>query len=192
MSFARVWRLGLTNPSRAFKALESKPAPAWGFRAVVIRFVVTSLTTILALHLLGRVPFEPSRLTFLTMENYYRAQIFFLPLFGLAIWLLGSAVGHLVLRLAGKASDIDQVLNIVGMGLLIPMPVVWVWDWTVIALDWYRMAVMATSHSVFAVWEVVLFSMGFKRILGLRTFTAIGLAVAIRIVYIALAMIFIR
>ena len=126
------------------------------------------------------------------MENYYSAEIFFLPVFGFAIWLLGSAIVHLVLRLSGKASDIDQVLNIVGMGMLIPMPVVWLWDWTMIALDWYQITVMATSHSVFALWGVMLYSIGFKRILGLRTFLAIGLALAITIVYIALAMIFIR
>jgi len=107
MSFVQVWFSGLINPSQAFEELKSKPAPMWGFWAVLIRFTTTSLTTILALYFLGRVPFAPSRLTFLTMENYYEAEIFFLPVFGLTIWLLGSAIVHVILRLAGKASDLD-------------------------------------------------------------------------------------
>ena len=192
MNFLHVWALGLINPFRAFEDLKSKPAPRWGFRAVVIRFVATSLTTTLALRVLGRVPFAPSRLTFLTTENYYGAEIFFLPMFGLAVWLFGSAIVHVVLRLAGKESDFDEVLNIIGLGMLIPMPVVWVWDWTMIALNWYHITVMAISHSFFALWGVVLYSIGFKRNLGLRAIPAIGMALAITGMYISIAMVFIR
>ena len=85
MNFVQVWLLGLASPSRAFDELKTKPAPLWGFSAVLIRFTVTSLTTILALHLLGRVPFTPSGLTFLATDKYYAAEIFFLPMFGLAM-----------------------------------------------------------------------------------------------------------
>ncbi len=56
------------------------------------------------------------------------AQVFFLPIFGVTIWLLMSAFAHVALRLAGKSSDFDLVLNIVGMGMLIPMAVTWAWD----------------------------------------------------------------
>ncbi len=192
MTFLQVSLSGLINPSRAFDELKSKPAPMWGFWAVLIRFAATSLTTTLALHLLGRMPFEPSRLTFLTMENYYAAEVFFLPVFGLAVWLLGSAIVHLVLRLARKASDFDKILNIIDMGMLIPMPVVLIWDWTMIAINWYQMTVIAISHSFFALWGVILYSIGFKRILGLRPLFAIGLALVITVVYISLAMVFVR
>ena len=192
MTFLQVWLSGLINPSRAFDEPKSKPAPMWGFWAVLIRWAVTSLTTTLALYLLGRMPFEPSYLTFLTTENYYAAEVFFLPVFGLAVWLLGSAIVHLVLRLARKTSDFDQILNILGMGMLIPTPVVWIWDWTMIALNWYQMTVMAISHSFFTLWGVILYSIGFKRILGLRALVAIGLALVITVVYISLAMIFVR
>lgn len=192
MNLARVWLLGLINPSRAFEELKSKPAPIWGLWAVLIRFVATSLTTVLALYLLGRVPFEPSCLTFLATEDYYAAEIFFMPLFGLGIWLLSGAFVHLILRLAGKAGNFDKILNIIGLGLLIPMPVVWLWDWTVIALNYYQVTVMAISHSVFALWGVILYSVGFKKVLGLRTLPAVGLALVITGIYISLASLFIR
>ena len=121
MNLLQLWLVGLYAPSRAFEALKGKPAPFWGLWAILIRFVFTSLTTTLALHLLGREPFTPSRLTFLTMQNYFGAEVFFLPVFGLAIWLLGGAVVHLVLRLLGRPGDYDQVLNVIGMAMLIPM-----------------------------------------------------------------------
>ncbi len=192
MDFVRIWLSGLVRPSRAFDELKTKRAPLWGLLAVLIRFIITSLTTILALYLLGREPFTPSHLTFLTTDNYYAAEIVFLPVFGLAMWLLGSAVVHVILRLAGRQSDFDQILNIIGLGMLIPMPIVWLWDWTMIALNWYQMTVMAVSHSFFALWGVIVHSIGFKRILGLQTLTGVGLALVIPAVYIPLAMIFVR
>jgi len=59
------------------------------------------------------------------------------------------------------------------MGLLIPMPVVWVWDWTMIAADWYHVTVRAVSHSLFALWGAMLFSIGFIKILELRALPAL-------------------
>lgn len=192
MTFLQIWLFGLINPSHAFDELKGKPAPIWGFRAVLIRFVVTSLTTTLALYSLGRLPFEPSWLTFLSTEDYYAAEIFFLPVFGLSVWLLGGAITHLVLRLAHKTSDFDLILNIVGVSMLIPAPVVWIWDWTMIALNWYQVTMMAISHSVFALWGVILYSIGFKKILELQTPAAIALALLIVVVYVLLAMVFVR
>jgi len=192
MNFFQVWLLGIINPPHAFDELRKKPAPFWGFWAILIRFVGTSTTEILALYLLSRKPFKPSHLTFLSDKNYYLAEMFFLPIFGFGIWLLTSSVVHLILRLGRKPSNFDQILNIVGMGMLIIMPAVWLWDWTMIGLNWYQMEVMAISHSFFALWGVVLHSIGFKRVLGLQTLTSAGLALVIPAVYIPLAIIFVR
>ena len=192
MDFLHVWVLGIVSPHRSFEELKSKPAPMWGFWAVVIRFVFTSLTTILLLYLLDRVPFKPSRLTFIATEAYYGMEIFFLPVYGLLIWLAGSSIVHLVLRLSDSACNFDRILNVVGMGMLIPMPLVWVWDWTMIALDSYHITVMAVSHSLFALWGIVLFSIGFIKILELRVLPAVGFAIVITGTYISMAMIFIR
>lgn len=192
MTFLRIWLLGLTKPSHLFDELRHKPAPMWGLWAVLIRFVVTSLTTTLALYLLGRLPFAPSRLTFLPMENYYRAEIFFLPLWGLGIWLLMASIAHVFIRLAGKGSNFDQILNVIGMGMLVPMPAVWLFDWTAIGFSFYTMMPMAISHSVFQLWEVGIEATGFNRLLGLRLPFAVMVAIAINVVYVLLAMTFIR
>jgi hypothetical protein len=103
-----------------------------------------------------------------------------------------GSIAHLALRLAGSQSDVDQILNIVGMAMLIPMPVLWLWDWTVIALDAYRVATMAPSHALVQLWETALGAVGFRRILGLGSATAIALAVAINVVFSLLGGLFSR
>jgi len=103
-----------------------------------------------------------------------------------------SAVVHVVLRLAAQKSDFDQVLNIVGMGMLIPMPVVWLWDWTMIVSNSFQMAVMAISHSVFQLWEAWIEAVGLRRILGLRALPAAGLALLVNVLFALLTMTFVE
>ena len=193
MNFIQVWLLGLVNPSRAFDELRKKPAPTWGFWAILVRYVPTALTTTLALQLLGRTPFEPSYLTFVSTESYYRAEIFFLPVFGVVVWLLGSAVVHLCLRLAGRPSSFDWVLNVIGFGLLIVMPVVWLLDWLSIALNLYGVGVIPVIHVLLSIWEVALFGIGLNKMEGLHFWPACLLGLIFTFgVYIPLAMLFVR
>lgn len=192
MNFMQVWLWGLIHPTKSLEALKGAPAPEWGLLAVLIRFIPTALLVTLPLSLLGRQPFTPSSLTFLATGHYYLAQVFFLPVFGVTTWLLMSAFAHVALRLAGKGSNFDQVLNIVGIGMLIPMPVTWVWDISMIALHWYLLPVMAVSHSLIQLWEVSIEALGFARLLRMGREPAIGLALVINVLYIVLAMIFIR
>lgn len=192
MNFVQLWFTGLINPARSFEGLKGKPAPQWGLLAVSIRFIPTALLVTLPLYLLGRQPFSPSSLTFLSARNYYMAQVFFLPIFGVTVWLLMSSFAHVVLRVAGKASNCDQVLNIVGIGMLIPMPVTWAWDVSMVALHLYQLPVMAISHSIIQLWEASIETIGFIMLLRLKILPAIMLALVINAIYIALAMIFIR
>jgi hypothetical protein len=192
MNFVQVWLSGMINPVRSIDELKGKPAPQWGLLAVLIRFIPTAIIVTFPLFLLGREPFYPSSLTFLATGNYYIAQVFFLPIFGVTTWLLMSAFAHVVLRLTRKSSDFDLVLNIVGLGMLIPMPVTWAWDISMIALHWYLLPVMAISHSIIQLWEASVEAVGFVRLFRLGVVPAISLALVINAIYIALAMIFIR
>jgi Yip1 domain len=192
MNFVRVWLSGVIHPGRSLDELKDKPAPQWGLRAVLIRFVTTALIEPFTLYLLGRKPFAPSYLTFLSTKDYYRAEVFFLPLFGLTLWLLMSALAHVLLRVAGKGSDMDRILNIVGLGMLIPMPVLWACDVAMIALNIFTLPWSAIIHATVQVWEAGLQALGFRRLLGLRILPAILLALLINALYIGLAMIFAR
>jgi hypothetical protein len=193
MAFFRLWLLGIAKPSVAFDELKRRPAPSWGFWAIVVRFVITSLTSILALHLLNREPFVKPYLTFLRTDQYYAAEVFFLPVFGLAGWLLGGGVVHLILRLAGKQSSFDWILNVIGWGLLTVMPAVWLLDWVSIALDVYGGGLTPVVHAAISVWEVVLFGVGLSKMEGVGFWTACLLGLIVKGgVYIPLAMVFVR
>jgi len=104
MNFVQLWLSGMINPARSLDELKGKPAPQWGLFAVLTRFIPTTIMVTFPLFLLGREPFYPSSLSFLATRNYYMAQVFFLPIFGVTIWLLMSAFAHVALRLAGKAA----------------------------------------------------------------------------------------
>lgn len=148
-AFLQLWGLAIIRPRRAMTRLLDEPAPAWGLYATLVRFAGTAASSILALALFDRRPFVPSYLTFLQEEGYYRAEVLFLPLFGIAAWLLSGALVHVILRLSRGGGDVDRVLNVIGFSLLVVMPVVWLVDWTAIALDASRQTIVLVSkHSV--------------------------------------------
>lgn len=193
MHLLRLWWLGICHPARALDEIRSLRTSTFGLAAILVRFVITAITSILALLLLRRKPLFESYLTFLPTDRYYAAEVFFLPVFGLGVWLLGSAGVHVIVRSAKRSSDFDGVLNIVAFGLLVPMPVVWVLDWSSIALGLYGPVWIPLMHSAVSVWEVALFSIGFIRLLKVPTWAGVGLAMAVKGgVYIPLATIFVR
>ena len=61
-----------------------------------------------------------------------------------------SGLAHILIRLAQKECALDQVLSTEGMAMLIPMPVVWLWDWTMIGLDTLTVATGAPLHAWFS------------------------------------------
>jgi hypothetical protein len=183
---------GIYNPRLVLIELDSRDSLKTGITFVLIRFIITTLTSPLLLYLLGRVPFASSQLVNLPIKSYYFAEIFFLPIWGIFIWLLMGSFTYLLLRLINKNIVIDKIFNIIGLGMIIPMPLLWLWDWTAIALNIYTVIPQAISHSIAQVWEGTIEAMGFKQLLKLKTKTAIGIAVIINLVYISLAMMFIR
>jgi hypothetical protein len=173
-------------------ALHGMPRPLYGLVAVLLRFIGTSLTTVLFLHILGRLPFAPSELVRLPIEKYYSAEVWFLPAWGIGIWLLMASVSHLILRVFKAESDFDHILNIIGIGMLVPMPLLWIWDWTAIILGIYAMNVMAVTHTIAQLWEATIESICFIRVLRIRPIASVATAVLINGVYVALAIVFIR
>jgi len=161
--------------------------------STLVRFVGTALTSILALRLLNFTPFVPSYLTFLADSEYYRAEVFFLPVFGLVAWLLSSALVHLILRVWGRDSDIDWIMNVVGFSLLVVMPLVWLLDWAGIAFGFYGASFTIPIHAGVSIWEVVLMAIGFRRLGHLSWAVALILGLVAKAgVYIPSAAVFVR
>jgi len=188
----RLWLDGIIRPLKMTAHLAVAPAPGVGFAAVLLRFVVTSLTSILSLYLLGRQPFVPSELVMLPTERYYFAELFFLPFWGLAIWSLMGSFVYLTVRLSKGEADYGKILNSIAVGMLVPMPFLWVWDWTAIALNIYTVTNQVVTHSIAQLWEASIQAICFVKVLRLNPALAIVLAVLANAMYIALAMHFIR
>jgi hypothetical protein len=192
VDFLREWLTGILHSSRTLDAWGARPAPSWGFKAVLVRFVGTSLLVALPLALLGRTPFQPSYIEFIPEEEYYKVLVFLFPLFGIITWLLMSSCAHVALRLSSHRTDFDQIANVLGICMLIPMPIVWAWDVTMIITGAYSMGTMAPSHTLFQVWETALGFVGLKRIVGLDARTALFTAVGVNLLYVLMGAFFSR
>lgn len=93
-----LWFTAYVKPGRFTARLENKPAPLWGFLASLQRALMDSLLLYLPVALLGRVPAEPSYLSFIADEHYYFALVGLAPPVLIAEWLLGGAVIYMILR----------------------------------------------------------------------------------------------
>ena len=160
--FLRTWFVGIHSPKEAFRILAGKPAPLRGLVSILVRFTGTSLTSILLLHLLHFKPFVQPYITLLSPSNYYRAEIFFLPFFGIGAWLLSSALVHMILRISGQENSIDRTMNVIGFSLLVVMPVVWFLDWAGIAFGFYGRSFTIPIHAGVSLWEIMLMGIGFR------------------------------
>ena len=192
MDFVRVWLTGMLHPSTAMETLRTRPAPSWGFKAVLLRFVGTSLLVALPLALLERTPFQSSYLVFIKDENYYLMLVFLFPVFGISTWLLMSSCAHVSLRLCSCQTEFDLIANVIGISMLIPMPIVWVWDLTMIATGAYALVPMAVSHTLFQTWETALGVLGLKHVIGLNTRTSILVAIGVNLIYVLMGALFSR
>ena len=142
--------------------------------------------------MLGRTPSSAPPLMGLSAENYYAALVVIFPAFTLATWLLHGALSHLILRLIGWENDIDQVLNIDGMGNpVVGVPLV-AFDWIALTLLGWDSATVGwgLSHLLIDAFYIVFVVIGLKKILGVPLWFASALVVLWHVVDIPLAMLF--
>lgn len=192
MSFLRAWLTGYVNPTRLVEALRDKPAPHWGFYAQLGRAIMDSFLLYLPLALMGRAPSTPSTLSFVPTERYYAVSVFSMPVFLVGQWLLLSAIVHVILRLSGRRSDIDQILNITGMAALVVGAFLVVWDWGYILLGGTDVVFLGISHLVLDLWSILITIKGFERILGVPAWLSVLLNVVWLALGVPLAILFVR
>ena len=192
LDFLLAWFTGLHNPVRMIEMLKGKPAPLWGLKGTLLRALLDSLLVYLPLAIMGREPTFPSWLSFVSTDSYYSVSVFLFPVYLVGLWLLLSSLIHLIIRISGFRSNIDQIMNISGMAALIVGSVLVFWDWIWIAAGWKNEILLGISHILFSVWALVIASIGFKRILGLSTRFSIFLNVIWILAGMPLSMIFVR
>ena len=165
------------------RSLPGAGGPRVGLAAVLTRFAVQDLSQTLPLALLGRRPFMPARVP-VRPEHHYRAQVAFLPAFGVAEWLLMSGAAHAVLRLTGQQSDVRRVMDVIGVGMLVPMPPLWLGDAVLIAVDRFRMPALGFLNVPVQVWETALFGIGLHEALKVPWRRAVPAALAASATYV--------
>ncbi len=161
--FLDVWLTGYVRPLAVGDKLAGCPAPHWGFYAQAIRAALDSLLLYLPLALMGRQPSTPLAFTLLPAATYYRTAVGLGPLVLLAQWLIGGAVAHVVLRLAGRRSDIDRILNLTGFAALTIGAFLLGWDWLWFWVGPRSPVLLGTSHLVADGWAVAIVVAGLKR-----------------------------
>lgn len=150
---------GIVDPAAAMRSLPAGGAPEVGLAAVLVRFAVQDLVETLPLALLGRRPFLPAKVP-IRPEHHYRAQLLFLPALGVGQWLVMSSAAHGLLRLTGRAADLRRVMDVIGVGMLVPMPTLWIADAALIATDRFGMPALGFVNVPVQVWETALFAVG--------------------------------
>lgn len=146
-------------PASLMRSLPEEGPPLLGGAAVLTRFVVTDLVETIPQAVQGRVPFYPTKLS-IPPEHHYQAQSLYLPVFGVAQWLIMGGVAHGLLRLTGQRTQFSRVLDVIGTGMLLPMPALWVSDSLMLATGKYRLPGLAIAHAAVQMWEATVFTIG--------------------------------
>ena len=191
-AFMRVFLTGYYNPSQFAAGLRDAPAPHWGFSAQLIRALLDAFILYFPLYLMGYSPPTPSYLPFFSTENYFGALVLIAPIVLTTQWLLGSSLVHVVLRLSGRHTDFDQILNINGMATLVVGAFVVVWDWAWMLAGGMNQYILGTSHLVIDIWGGVLTIVGMKKLLGVPIWMGILLFILVIAVALPLAVMFMR
>jgi hypothetical protein len=84
----------------------------------------------------------------------------------------------------GWNSDIDQIVNIIGMSALIVGAVLVPWDWAMFALGVADQYFLGITHLVISLWAVVLMVVGLRRLLSVP----LGLSIVLSIIPIPVAL----
>jgi len=192
MEFIRTWFAGYYNPNKVIDKLKSAPAPQWGFYATLLRAGFDSFLLYLPLAILGRQPSTPSALSLLSTEKYYWASVLLMPFFLIFLWLLLSAVIHLILSLARKENSFNQILNITGMtSLIVGAPLIPV-DWFFIIMGWHFSMILGFIHMIFGFGGLAIIIIGYKKILQVPVWLGVVLNIIWVLVGWPISAIFIR
>jgi hypothetical protein len=146
--------------------LQSKPAPHWGLLAQLVRSLLDAILLYLPLSLMGLVPPMPSNLSAFPTEGYYGTLVWLAPIVLMAELLMQAAVAHVVIRLTGRRSDFDQIVNIGGMAALVVGAFILVWDWVWFTIGGVDQYFMGYTHLIISLWAALITVLGLKRILG--------------------------
>jgi hypothetical protein len=181
------------RPRAAFRALKSLPAPQAGLIATIERGLLIACFTYLPVWLMGRQPSIPSAISFIPTEGYYGFLAWFTPILFLLEWLLFSSIFHLTLRLAGRASNFDAILNTSAVIDLAVQPLLIIIDWLIFLFFPGLPMLVGVAHWILVmVWITWLFALGFFEVLGMPYRVGAAFCIASSVLHFPIALLFMR
>ena len=90
------------------------------------------------------------------------------------LWVLSSGIVHVMIRLLGRKSDFNLLLQMGGVIYLVVMPYTFLMDWTALALGMFGFGLIVYIHgTVDLVWSFIPTVIGLHVLLKLEWRTAI-------------------
>ena len=114
------------------------------------------------------------------------------PIVLIVILLMQSVFIHSILRLIKKSSDIDQIINMIGMSALVVGTVLVPWDWAMYFLGVANQYFLGITHLVLSLWAIVIMVIGLRRLFSVPIWLSIILSFTLFPVALPFAMMFMR
>lgn len=194
MTFPQIWLNSYFHPRRAMDALAGQTTPRYGALYTLIRGLMLSLFFSLPFYLLNFQPISPAYLRIFDTPNYFLIEAFVWPIFMLLSWVYLSGFVYVALRLLGYPANFDQVLNLQGLLSLTIGVVLLIFDWLMVVVKTHSDAqFMGIAHMVIAdPWAIVLTAIFYKKYFGAPVWLSILLGIAVRMLYIPVAILVVR
>ena len=194
MSISKIWLNSYLHPRQVLDEIAKLTSPRYGALYALSRSVMLSVLFYLPLYLLKIQPITPAYLEIFDTPDYFLYAVFIWPLFGLLSWVYLSGFVYVVLRLLNYTANFDQILNLEGLLSLTIGVVLLLFDWLMILIGFHTSAIfMGVAHIIIAdPWAITLTAIFYKKHFGVPVWLSILLGISVRVLYIPLAMVFLR
>ena len=156
MNYIRLWLDFYINPNRFARKIADIQSPKWGFYASLQRSLMDSLLLYFPLFVMGKVPPEPSYISFIQTKQYYGALIGLTPPVLMIEWIIGATILYLFVRLLCNINQIDLIINITGFSTLAIGSVLLVWDWFWLIVGGMNQYSLGISHLAIDIWGIAI------------------------------------
>lgn len=193
MKLFKIWINSYLHPIKTLDEIANDNINI-GLLFTIIRGVCLSIFFYLPFYFLNFKPITPAYLQIFDTPKYFLYAAMFWPIFGLLSCIYLSAVTYIFLKVLKYNANFDKIINLNGLLNLSIGIVIIIFDWFMVAINCHsNPIVMGVSHIFIAdLWSIALSSVYFKKQFGAPIWLTIICVVLVRILYIPIAIVFIR
>jgi hypothetical protein len=194
MNILQVWLKSYFHPRLAMDHIALLKNVRRGALYALVRGLALSLLFYLPFYLLRFEPITPAYLKIFDTPDYFLYAVFFWPAWSLFSWIFLEGAVYGILRLLRYPANFIQILNLGGLfGLTIGIVLI-AFDWGMVALNLHTNATfLGIAHIVIAdPWAITLTAIFYKKYFDVPPWISVLLGVLVRVLYVPLAVLFIR